>query len=43
MAPPGQFEAEFALRKDLQRQYSDEFTFDELPDPRLYGIDERDL
>jgi hypothetical protein len=43
MAPPGQFEAELALRKDLQRQYSDEFTFDELPDPRLYGIDERDL
>jgi hypothetical protein len=47
MAPPGQQEVAFALRKDTkytwQLAYSDGFTFDELPDPRLYGIDETDL
>jgi hypothetical protein len=47
MAPPGQQEVAFALRKDTkytwQLAYSERFTFDELPDPRLYGIDETDL
>jgi hypothetical protein len=42
-APPGQREVEYAIRKNLQLKNSDEFTFDELPDPRLYGIDEGDL
>jgi hypothetical protein len=32
-----------AIRKDLQLKYSDEHTFDELPAPRLYGIDEENL
>jgi hypothetical protein len=32
-----------AIRNDLQLKYSDEYTFDELPAPRLYGIDEEDL
>jgi len=47
MAPPGQQKVASALRKDTnltwQIAYSDGFTFDELPDPRLYGIDETDL
>ncbi len=42
-APPDQREVEYTTRKSRQLNNSDEYTFDDLPDPRLYGIDEEDL
>ena len=42
-APPDQREIEYTIRKNRHLNNSDEYTFDELQDPRLYGIDEEDL
>jgi hypothetical protein len=42
-APLDQRDVEYTIRKNRHLNNSDEYTFDELPDPRLYGIDENDL